>query len=545
MKKEKYNIVENKNMKLANCPNENKPQRAVILAAGIGLRMVPINTKLPKGLLKVKDEPLIERLIKQLQEVGIKEIHIVVGYLKEKYDYLIDKYNVNLIVNRDYSTTGNISSLKLASKYIENAYILPCNVWSKINPFNLEEKKSWYLVNNLICQSTEVKLNEKNELNKINYGTYGNKMLGIGYIDKKDASIIREKLEKIKLNPDYDDTNWEKILYENDRVIINGRVLDKNDVISINKYEELRELDENSDDLKSYAISIIKDVFKANDEEIKNIIALKKGMTNKSFMFECKGSKYIMRIPGKGTEKLINRKEEAYVYSLINNKNICDDIIYINPSNGYKITKYIEGARVCDVYNFEEVKLCMEKMKKFHELKLKVNHEFDIFDKANYYEGLWGENISKYDDYEKTKKNIFSLKKYLDDNAGEKYLSHIDPVPDNFIISEDKYGKQYVRLIDWEYAAMQDPHSDIAMFAIYALYNKEEIDRLIDIYFENNCDKKTRIKIYCYIAVCGFLWSNWCEYKEQIGYEFGEYSLRQYRYAKDFYNYAIEEMKNK
>ena len=45
-----------------------------------------------------------------------------------------------------------------------------------------------------------------------------------------------------------------------------------------------------------------------------------------------------------------------------------------------------------------------------------------------------------------------------------------------------------------------------------------------------------RTKIYAYIAVCGLLWSNWCEYKSRLGVEFGEYSLKQYRYAKDTIN---------
>ena len=98
-----------------------------------------------------------------------------------------------------------------------------------------------------------------------------------------------------------------------------------------------------------------------------------------------------------------------------------------------------------------------------------------------------------------------------------------------------------IRLIDWEYAGMQDPHVDIAMFCIYALYNKQQVDRLINIYFENKCDKETRLKIYCYIAACGLLWSNWCEYKRSLGVEFGEYSLRQYRFAKDYYKYFMEE----
>ena len=75
------------------------------------------------------------------------------------------------------------------------------------------------------------------------------------------------------------------------------------------------------------------------------------------------------------------------------------------------------------------------------------------------------------------------------------------------------------------------------MFCIYSLYDKPKIDQLIDIYFEGNCDRAVRAKIYCYIAACGLLWSNWTEYKRNLGVEFGEY-----RYAKDFYRYALEAM---
>ena len=104
--------------------------------------------------------------------------------------------------------------------------------------------------------------------------------------------------------------------------------------------------------------------------------------------------------------------------------------------------------------------------------------------------------------------------------------------------------EEKLQLTDWEYAGMQDPHVDLAMFSIYAFYEKEDADRLIDIYFDGQCDKKTRIKIYCYMAVCGLLWSNWCEYKSTLGVEFAEYSVRQYRYAKEFYRYAVEEMED-
>jgi len=58
---------------------QNMPRCAVILAAGFGMRMVPLNAEIPKGLLEINKEPLIERTINQLHEVGINEIYVVVG----------------------------------------------------------------------------------------------------------------------------------------------------------------------------------------------------------------------------------------------------------------------------------------------------------------------------------------------------------------------------------------------------------------------------------------------------------------------------------
>ena len=55
-----------------------------------------------KGLLEIKGERLIERTIRQLHEVGITEIYVVVGFMKEQYEYLIDEYGVELIVAPDY-----------------------------------------------------------------------------------------------------------------------------------------------------------------------------------------------------------------------------------------------------------------------------------------------------------------------------------------------------------------------------------------------------------------------------------------------------------
>lgn len=73
---------------------------------------------------------------------------------------------------------------------------------------------------------------------------------------------------------------------------------------------------------------------------------------------------------------------------------------------------------------------------------------------------------------------------------------------DNFLFIPGDGGEE-LHLIDWEYAGMHDPHIDIAMFCIYAFYDREQVDRLIDLYFPEGCADAVRVKIYGYIAACG------------------------------------------
>lgn len=522
--------------------SESHPKNAVILAAGYGMRMVPINTELPKGLLEVNGEPLIERTIRQLYERDIKNIYVVVGFMKESYEYLIDEYGVEFLYNDEYAVKNNLHSLYQARNVLENSYIIPCDIWCGENPYREHEFYSWYMVSDLVDDDSSVRVNRNMDLVSVPRGVGGNSMIGISYLNKEDGLRVKEKLEEMEKNSHYDRAFWEETLYEGNRMIIPARVVHSRNVVEINTYEQLRDLDSSSQQLETEAITIIKDVLQVENEDIVDISILKKGMTNRSFLFFCKEKKYIMRIPGEGTDQLINRRQEAEVYEKIAGRNICDDIFYINPEKGYKITEFLSGARVCDPSCEEDVKKCMEKLRSFHEEGLEVEHTFDIFSQIEFYQSLWKNNRSVYRDHEKTTEKIFSLRDFISSHREKMVLTHIDAVPDNFLFYTNGQGREEVRLIDWEYAGMQDPHVDIAMFAIYSLYNRSQVDRLIDLYFTEGCSKEIRIKIYCYIAACGLLWSNWCEYKRQLGVEFGEYSLRQYRYAKDYYKIVREEL---
>ena len=517
---------------------EKKPQNAIILAAGFGMRMIPVNLEVPKGLLEIHKERLIERIIKQLNEAGIQEIYIVVGFMKEQYEYLIDKYGVQLVFNEDYKTKNNLFSLNKVADKIGNTYIIPCDIWCMENPFSEKELYSWYMVTDAESAESTVRVNRKKELVCIRGDETGNQMIGISYILKSDAEYLREKMRDLIQRRRSKEMFWEEALLDETKMFIRPREVSKEKVWEINTLEELRDLDHNSLHLEAGILKIIQEELDCGMDDIKEITLLKKGMTNRSFLFSCKGKRYIMRIPGEGTDQMINRKNEYKTYQELEGKGICDPVIYIDSDTGYKMTGYLEHARVCDPQNEKDVKRAMDYLRKFHERKLQVGHTFDLFGQMEWYESLWNGAKSVYMDYDETKKNVYLLKEYVDRQPKTWALTHIDAVPDNFLyVGEDTY------LIDWEYAGMQDIHVDIAMFAVYALYDKEWVDRLIGFYFEDGCSREVKVKIYCYIAICGLLWSNWCEYKRMLGVEFGEYSLRQYRYAKEYFRYAQREIK--
>lgn len=516
---------------------EKRPANAVILAAGYGMRMVPINVEVPKGLLTVKGEPLIERLICQLHEAGIRKIDIVVGFMKEQYEYLIDKYQVDLVFNPAYSTKNNLHSLDRVREKLGNTYIIPCDLWCRDNPFSDCEWYSWYMVTDRADDRSSVKINRKKELVRVKGDEAGQRMVGIAYILREEAGMLRESLRQMSGRKACDQSFWESALLQGDRMIAAPREVPDDSVSEVNTYEQLRELDSDSDHLHSDIIRLICEVLHCREEEITRIRSLKKGMTNRSFCFCCRDTYYIMRIPGEGTDRMINRRHEYAVYKQLEGKGITDPVLYISPDNGYKITEYIQGTRTCDSGDPGDVARCMQYLRRFHEMDLRVEHAFDLYGQMEYYESLWNGEPSIYRDYKETKRNVYALRTYIEAQPRQISLTHIDAVCDNFLLKDDR-----TYLIDWEYAGMQDVHVDIAMFAIYAMYDREQIDRLIDAYFTEGADRAVRIKIYCYIAVCGLLWSNWCEYKRMCGVEFGEYSIRQYRYAKEFYRIVKKEL---
>lgn len=103
----------------------HKVKRAIIMAAGVGKRMEPVTLETPKPLVRVRGVRMIDTVIRGLHNNGIREIHVVVGHLKEQFRGLTEEYpGLDLIENPFYDSCNNIGSLYAARDYIEESIIL-------------------------------------------------------------------------------------------------------------------------------------------------------------------------------------------------------------------------------------------------------------------------------------------------------------------------------------------------------------------------------------------------------------------------------------
>jgi thiamine kinase-like enzyme len=200
------------------------------------------------------------------------------------------------------------------------------------------------------------------------------------------------------------------------------------------------------------------------------------GLTNRSFLLRHGSDSAVLRLPGPGTERYIDRRAELHNHAVAAALGIAPDIILSDPD--CLVTRYLEDARGLTLGSFRDgavIDAVGRLLGRLHRSGKTFHGRMELFPKVDQYLALAGAEAPA--GLRRLRELTEPARAALEAFPVAWVPSHIDPAPANFLLSE-----QGLFLIDWEYSAMCEPAWDLAGLAIEAKLDSAQRHRLLEAY---------------------------------------------------------------
>lgn len=501
---------------------------AIILAAGMSTRFVPVSYELPKGLISVKGDVLVERLIEQLQEAGVREIVLVVGYMMDKFFYLRDKYGVKLVVNNEYATKNTHSSIYAARDYLGNTYICCSDNYYPKNMFHAYEYRAFYCsiylpgishVERAFTFDSDGLVIDTNKPSHDQWIMYGH-----AYYDKEFTRLFKPILKSYYGRPGIEYMYWETIYAENVKELpMYVQMCSDSDILEFDSMEELKAFD--PDFISHNRVQVFENIcntLSCSPSDIKDIEIITKGLNNRSFKFRCKDSFYVYRHPGVNASNVIDRKKEAISLRTAKELEIDETLIHVDEQNGWKISKFVEATAEFDFSDKTHIAMLAQSLKKLHASNTKVGFCFDYAAEAkSLIEYEKRVDSIAYRNLREEEEKMEPIMRLIAQDSWQVSLCHNDIYEPNLLVEGDK-----LHLIDWEFAGDADIGYDICK--LFSVHNPkyEEIDQYLFYYYGRPTTDAEKLHLMACAAVIYYYWYVWGVYAGKNGEAVAAYLMQ-------------------
>lgn len=275
---------------------------------------------------------------------------------------------------------------------------------------------------------------------------------------------------------------------------------------------------------------IIEDVFGASALPEQLTARRLGGLTNRSYeVLLADGTQYVVRLPGEGTESMINRAHEQVSTELACRLGVYSELRYFGP-DGTKISQYIPAAETMTAERMREsgvIQQIAEILRTMHHSGVDTGVPFDVFSLATQYEAIiYEHDVALFADYGETKAQVSQIKQWVDQNIKpERQPCHNDPLCENWVL-----GGNRLYLVDWEYAGMNDGMWDLAAVSIEAGYDERCDRELLAAYLGEDQPLEAMHLLAAKIFV-DYLWTLWAKARVPYGGQAME-DWAQERYAR-------------
>ncbi len=256
---------------------------------------------------------------------------------------------------------------------------------------------------------------------------------------------------------------------------------------------------------------------------------LEGGMSNYTYVVECKGRKYTYRVPGQSAEKFVDRDNELVNIQKVDSLGMNNETTYFDVESGEKMAVYVEGIILSETGVSEYDERSVEALKKLHDSGIEFA-DYDAFGRLDQYEQYCKDNgLTHPEEY-------YVLRRKLDREYHRfadvpKVPCHCDYQPTNLVMSGERFY-----ILDWEFAGMNDPIYDIAC---YGNAGFDKALSLLKAYVGGEPSSEEYKRLYFHRAFQCLQWYNVAMFKDSIGLS-RDLNMDFVQVAKMFYGFAEE-----
>ena len=233
------------------------------------------------------------------------------------------------------------------------------------------------------------------------------------------------------------------------------------------------------------------------------------GLTNRVYRIDRGAEHFVLRIPGKGTEEYINRRDEAHAARETARVQVSPEVLHFDEHSGLMVARLVEGAVTMTPEKFRSrpgaPARAGQVLRQLHQSGAHFNFRFELFAMIDgYLKVLAGKDSALPSGYHELVAEAGAVRTALDAHPLPTAACHCDPLCENFL---DTNGRMW--LVDWEYSGMNDPLWDLGDLSVEGGFDARQDEEMMRAYFGAEPRDAERGRIVIYKAMCDLLWTLW------------------------------------